>query len=51
VIDPKANQSYQQQNTIKFVIGDTLWIRNVQFHIVSNADNLLTLKPVTAKIS
>jgi hypothetical protein len=42
---------HEQQRLREFATGSTLWANGVQFAVVSNEGNILTLKPVTARIS
>lgn len=50
-INPQANQDYRDQHSRPFTIGSVVQANGVQFTVVSNQGNLLTLKPVTARIS
>ena len=50
-VDLKANEAFRKVNAKTFEQGQLIWVSGIQFSVVSNQGNLLTLRPVTAKIS
>jgi glutamate dehydrogenase/leucine dehydrogenase len=50
-IDPQANDDFRKSNARTFAPGSVINAGGVQFTVVSNQGNILTLKPVTARIS
>ena len=49
--NPNANVDFNASNTLSLPIGGKIMIKGVEFQIVGNSDNRLTLQPTTAKIS
>ena len=50
-VDPQANEDFRKMQARTFDPGAVIIAGGVQFTVVSNQGNLLTLKPVTARIS
>jgi hypothetical protein len=50
-VNPESNDQFKSQNTRPFDVGATVTVSGVQFTVVTNQGNLLTLKPVSARIS
>lgn len=50
-VDPKANVTFRVTGAVKYDPGQLVWVSGIQLSVVANQGNLLTLRPVTAKIS